>query len=85
MKLLNCSDMAPLASKALDERLALRERWMLAVHLVMCRFCQRYSRQLRFLREVIRLTNGERLADATTHTLSPEARRQITQRLINLG
>jgi hypothetical protein len=85
MKLLNCSEMAPLASKSLDERLAPRERWMLAVHLMLCRFCQRYDRQLRFLREVIRLTNGERLAGATPHTLSPEARRRIIRRLIDLG
>ncbi|MEW6681810.1 MAG: hypothetical protein AB1451_02670 [Nitrospirota bacterium] len=58
---------------------------MLAVHLVMCRFCQRYSRQLRFLRKVVSLTNGERLADATPHTLSTDARRRIIQRLIDLG
>ncbi len=85
MKLLDCSEMAPLASRALDEPLALGERWLLAVHLVMCRFCQRYSRQLRFLREVIGLTNGERLASATPSTLSPEARRRIIQRLDDLG
>ncbi len=83
--MLKCSEMAPLASRALDERLALRERWMLAVHLMLCRFCQRSDRQLRFLREVIRLTSGERLADATPHTLSPDARRRIIRRLVDLG
>ncbi len=83
MKLLNCADMAPLASRALDERLAPRERWMLAVHLILCRFCQRYNRQIRFLREVIRRTDGERLAGAVPHTLSPDARRRIIQRLLH--
>lgn len=77
--------MAPLASRALDQRLPLRDRWRLAVHLLICRFCRQFSRQLRVLGEIVRLANSEHLADAVPHTLSPEARRRIVRQLTELG
>lgn len=52
-RLLNapCSDMSALISRSMDERLTRRERFAAGLHLLYCRACARYRRQLRLIRE----------------------------------
>jgi len=47
--------MVPLMSQSLDRKLSLRERLSLHLHLIVCAWCGRYLKQLRFLRQLIRL------------------------------
>ena len=52
--MLTCKDASRLASIALDNHLSWRERWGLRMHLLLCKLCRRYVRELKFLREALR-------------------------------
>ena len=47
--MLNCREVSQLASEALDRKLTLKERIGLRFHLMMCKLCTRYVRQLKFM------------------------------------
>ena len=75
-----CRETTKLASRALDERLSLRERWALWIHLAVCRNCARFNRQLQQMRRLFRMEAGD--AD-NTPGLAPEARQRIETELRN--
>jgi hypothetical protein len=50
------------------------------LHLAGCRFCRRYARQLRFLRESMH-AYADRLDSVSRESLSPDARRKIIEAL----
>src|SRR5277367_3064034 len=50
----SCNQATRLQSAALDRRLTLLERFGLRCHLVLCKWCCRYGRQVKFLRSVAR-------------------------------
>ncbi len=90
-RLLNlpCRDMMPLVSRSMDMELPRWERFAARLHLVYCKACRRYRRQLFMLRDGLRrAADAAALSDATGEaevaaqpTLSPEARRRIEQAL----
>ena len=47
--MLNCKEVTQLASESLDRKLTLKERIGLRFHLMMCKLCTRYVRQLKFM------------------------------------
>ncbi len=49
--LFSCRYMCQLSSEALDRKLAWNERLPRRIHLLLCQWCRRYNRQLRFLRK----------------------------------
>jgi hypothetical protein len=55
LQLLNrpCRDMTALISRSLDERLPLAERWAYKFHVLYCRACKRYLKQLREMRKAL--------------------------------
>ncbi len=48
--MLSCKRVAQLASESLDRPLTLQERLLLRFHLLFCKFCSRYVRQLEFVK-----------------------------------
>lgn len=44
--MLNCKQTSQLVSQSLDRRLTLQERFAVKVHLWICKYCRRFSRQL---------------------------------------
>jgi len=48
--MLTCKETAELVSKEVDDRLSLKERLDLRLHLMMCRGCRNYRSNVRFLR-----------------------------------
>jgi hypothetical protein len=50
----NCKEASRLQSAALDRKLTLLERFGLRCHLVICKWCRRYGRQIKFLRSAAR-------------------------------
>ena len=76
--MLSCKQTAELLSRGLDEHLPLTQRMALRIHMLMCRACRQYEKQLHFIRRAAR-----RLSQATEHgdqaatPLSPEARERI--------
>ena len=64
-RLLNlpCCQMAQLASESLDRDLDVFERLALGAHLLYCRACRRYLRQVVLLRNALRTLAGRLEAD----------------------
>ncbi|MGD0814392.1 MAG: zf-HC2 domain-containing protein [Verrucomicrobiota bacterium] len=75
-----CKEAIRLQSAALDRNLTLTERFGLRLHLVLCRWCRAYGRQVAFLRSA---AGG--LAQDNRHlqqqALSPEARERLKRML----
>ena len=76
----SCKQAVRLQSAALDGQLSFRQRLGLRIHLVLCKWCRRYGKQIRFLQSATREHAGEELV-LPQRTLSPEARERIKQRL----
>jgi len=76
----SCRQAARLQSDALDRQLPFFRRLGLSLHLLVCKWCRRYGRQIAFLRTVAhKCENGEDLMPAPT--LPPEARERIKRAL----
>jgi hypothetical protein len=76
----NCRDASRLQSEALDKKLSFVQRFGLGLHLVVCKWCRRYGKQIRFLRDAAQ-EHPENLSEAVPQKLSSEARERIRQRL----
>jgi len=76
----NCREASRLQSEALDHELTPLRRFGLRMHLILCKWCRRYGKQIRFLRHAAH-KHPEQLSGATPHTLSPEARERIKRSL----
>lgn len=76
----NCREASRLQSRALDEPLCFPRRLGLRIHLVLCVWCRRYGKQLRFLRHAAH-DHPDRLNDTAPSRLSPEARERLRQAL----
>ena len=83
--MLSCKDVTKLVSESMDRSLPLGQRIGVRLHLLICKFCARYERQLLLLRET-----AQRLAamvDAPGGSfgepLSEEARERIRESIRN--
>ena len=83
--MLSCKDVTKLLSESMDRSLPLGKRIGVRLHLLICKFCARYKRQLLLIRETAMLlaatagTPGEFFGD----TLSEEARERIRESIKN--
>lgn len=64
--LFNCSDISDLVSRSMDEDLPLPRRAGIKFHLMMCRYCARYARQLGIIRQKIQSLSGVDTEPAVT-------------------
>ncbi len=78
----DCKEAVRLQSEALDHQLPGLERLGLRFHLVLCKWCRRYGKQIRLLHDAAH-EHPEELADAASQKLSPAARERISQSLRN--
>jgi hypothetical protein len=76
----SCKTATLLQSKALDRKLPLRQRFGLRVHLLLCKWCRRYGKQITFLRKAAQQHSDE-MSNPDPQKLSDEARERIKQRL----
>ncbi len=81
--MLNCKDVTRLISRSMDASLPLGKRIGVRIHLLMCRFCARYERQLYEIRETLRnlAAAGERFEALPGDGLSDEARDRMKKSL----
>lgn len=71
-----CRHVSTLISRSMDERLSLRHRCMVALHVLYCRPCRRFRAQLRLMRRAARrLTEGQ--PRGANDRLTDEARARI--------
>jgi hypothetical protein len=76
----NCRQVTRLQSDALDEPLSLPKRIGLRFHLLLCKWCRRYGKQIRFLRDAAH-EHADELTEAASRRLSPEARERLKRSL----
>lgn len=73
----NCKEVTRMISESLDRELSFHQRVGLRVHLLMCKFCSRYQRQLLFLRETARLYPKQSEDIEPSEKLPSEVRERI--------
>jgi hypothetical protein len=76
----NCREASRLQSELLDHPLAPLQRFGLRAHLLLCKWCRRYGKQIRFLRRAAH-EHPDQVAEAGSSTLSPEARERLRRAL----
>ena len=76
----SCREVLRLQSEAIERPLSPARRPGLWLHLLLCKWCRYYGRQIRFLRHAAH-THLDELTEATPQPLSPEARERIRQKL----
>lgn len=78
-----CQEMTRLLSEAMDRSLPFHLRMRMRVHLALCTFCQRYQRQLRFIRHMLRKHGGrlEETRKSQEPSLSSEAKYRLQRAL----
>ena len=77
---LNCREAVRAQSEALDHPLPPLKRFGLWLHLLICDWCRRYGKQIRFLREAAH-DHHEEFTEAAPQGLSTEVRERIKQQL----
>ena len=83
--MLSCKDVTQLLSESMDHSLPLGKRIGVRFHLLICKFCARYERQLALIRETVRhLVAAEETTGGTLgEPLSEEAKERIRRSLRN--
>jgi hypothetical protein len=76
----SCKEAIRLQSAALDRKLTLRERFGLRFHLVLCKWCRTYGKQIMFLRSAAR-EHAQDDPHSPQQALSSEARERIKRML----
>src|SRR5262245_48523846 len=76
----NCRQAARLQSAALDRKLPILQRVGLRLHLLLCAWCRRYGKQLRFLRDAAH-EHPDEMVEVAPRELSDEARERIKRNL----
>jgi len=80
----SCKEATRLQSEAFDRPLRLRQRIGLRIHLLLCKWCRRYGKQIGFLRSVAHRYE-EHEPCLPPQSLRPEARERIKQCLQHKG
>jgi len=76
----DCREASRAQSEALDHPLPASKRIGLWLHLLICKWCRRYGKQIRFLR-IAAHEHHDALTEAAPQKLSSTARERIKQKL----
>lgn len=79
----SCREFTELLSQSLDQRLPWWRRWQMRLHVLICVPCNRFQRQLRFLKAALEeyLPSGKAPKAQPDLALSPRARERIRRLL----
>jgi hypothetical protein len=74
-----------MVSESMDRKLPIHYRLLITVHLLMCKYCSRFNKQLQILRHAVKLEDiHEEILDRFP-ALSKETREQIKQAMRDLS
>ena len=76
--LFSCRHMSELTSQSLERPLSRREKVTRRLHMLLCAWCRRYDRQIRFLHRNF-TTFASQFPERGEESLSQEARQRILQ------
>ena len=81
--MLSCKEIANLASQSLDTKLTMRQRLGMRLHLMMCKFCSNYTKNLKFIHRTMASQEQNETLNQCKESLSSTARARIRQKLSN--
>lgn len=73
----SCKEIVHIISASFDRRLTFREKFLMKIHLLVCKPCVRYLDHSAFLSKAIRLMDETEKADLFAGSLSDESRSRI--------
>jgi hypothetical protein len=76
----NCRETSRLQSESIDHLLTWPQRLGLRVHLLLCKWCRRYGKQIHFLRRASH-EYPDQVTGVAPSTLSPESRERLKRAL----
>jgi hypothetical protein len=74
----SCREATRLQSRAMERPPGFRQKIGLRIHLLLCRWCRRYGRQIAFLRNAAH-EHSDKMVEPVPQKLSDEARERIRQ------
>ena len=78
----SCKQITGMISESMDRKLSLSQRIGIRFHLMMCKLCTRYQKQLLFMREVLHSSRESSESNTASSGLSPEGRKRIKSDLL---
>ncbi len=72
----NCKETSVLVTQSLDRGLTFQERFAMRLHLLICRNCARFMKQMHLIRTLLRIEN-----EAEQTGLTDKARERIASKL----
>ena len=76
-----CQEVSQKVSWSMDAKLPWRHRLAIRIHLMMCRYCARFRRQLALLRRLSRSQEPDPSPEASPESLSAEAKARMKEKL----
>jgi hypothetical protein len=76
----SCKAASRLQSEAFDHTFSFRQRLGLRIHLLLCKWCRRYGKQVAFVSHAAH-SHPDEMAKSAPQQLSAEARERIRQKL----
>ena len=76
----SCPEVVRILSQGMDKKLSLGTRIKVRVHFLMCSFCERYMKQLNYMRQVAR-EFPEKIGDVSNATLPTDAKERMKESL----
>lgn len=80
--MITCKQATQLISDKLERDLSLWQRLSLTPHLLLCHYCRKYAKQIRFLHDNSHQLD-QHIESNHQHTLSPEAKQKLKTALKN--
>jgi len=76
-----CKDVSHLISRSMDQKLPLRIRFGIKLHLMMCNLCSRYKNQLDLIRKAILKIDADQKNKISTAQLPDHIKKKINDDL----
>ncbi len=76
--MIKCKEASQLVSRSLDNKLSFRERFALKLHLMICKYCRRFSQQMSKLNVAICSMN-KTIEEDTNIKLPPKVKTRIVK------
>jgi hypothetical protein len=77
----SCKEVSQRISESMDRTIPLHQRFFIRMHLMMCRYCDRFRKQLLFLRQLSLFSQSPGEDAESVFSLSDEARERIKSSL----
>ena len=79
----SCKQISAMISESMDRKLPFSQRMGIRFHLMMCKLCTSYQKQLFFIREVLHSSRESSESNTASSGLSPEGRKRIKKDLLD--